>query len=273
MSKMKDQLKIEEIHAICSIARQAGDAIMAVYDTDFAANIKADQSPVTEADILADEIIRRGLMKIFPDIPIISEESGVDFFNNQRYDQFFLVDPLDGTKEFIKKNGEFTVNIAFIKDNRPCVGVVFAPALNVMYYASDELGAWKTTEYEVIPLKTDCSPTPNSVRVIASRSHSCMRLAGWLKNLPCEFEFLAAGSSLKFCRIAEGVADIYPRVQPTSQWDTAAAQCVLEAAGGTVLESTGAVLSYGLDRPLLNPSFVALGKLDYSLLFRNGFPE
>jgi 3'(2'), 5'-bisphosphate nucleotidase len=247
----------ELLEALKTIAAAAGREIMAVYGTEFVAEAKIDQSPLTEADLRADAVIRKGLSSAFPGVFIMSEESCSEPAHLSRFESFFLVDPLDGTKEFIKRNDEFTVNIALIEHGRPTAGVVYAPALNLMYSAGTGLGAWKESDEgrQALQVSRWCGKQP--LRIIGSRSHPCEKLTAWLGTLSCEFDFVAAGSSLKFCRIAEGAAHIYPRFQPTSQWDTAAAQCVLEFAGGAVCSLEGAALTYGLDRPILNPPFIA----------------
>jgi 3'(2'), 5'-bisphosphate nucleotidase len=168
------------------------------------------------------------------------------------------VDPLDGTREFVKRNGEFTVNIALIDGHRPVMGVVYAPALDYMVHGECELGAWlRTTQGEDVALSVQ-RPAPRPLRVAASRSHLDARSAALLERLG-GIERLGLGSSLKFCRIAEGRADVYPRFGPTSEWDTAAGQCVLEAAGGSVLRLDGEPLRYNTKSSLLNPDFLALG--------------
>jgi len=256
----------EQLQTLCRIAEDAGRAVMAVYASDFSATVKDDASPLTEADLRADAVIRCGLEAAFPGIFILSEESVSD--DQRCADTFFLVDPLDGTKEFLKRNGEFTVNIALVHQGQVVAGVVLAPALGELYYAASGQGAFKcvagiTTELQVAEFDR-AAP----LRVIGSRSHGADALAAWLAVLPHEHRFLAAGSSLKFCRIASGDADIYPRFGLTSQWDTAAAQCVLESAGGAVLDLIGKPLRYGLDRPVLNPHFVAIGDKSMQLLLR-----
>lgn len=242
--------------ALCAIAEAAGRAIMEVYAGDFAAWTKADASPVTEADLRADAVIREALTQAYPGSYILSEESVSTGANGG--DTFFLVDPLDGTREFLKRNGEFTVNIAVISGGRPIAGVVLAPATGELFYAAQGLGAWRTTSAGVSPIKTTPPAPGAALRVMGSRSHANAALAEWLAKLDVEHTFVAGGSSLKFCRIAQGLADIYPRHGPTCQWDTAAAQAVLEQAGGAVLDPQGRPLSYGLDRPMLNPHFIAL---------------
>lgn len=243
--------------ALCAIAEAAGREIMEVYAGDFSAWTKDDASPLTEADLRADAVIRNGLEKAHPGVFIMSEES-VSAGGNHG-DIFFLVDPLDGTREFLKRNDEFTVNIALVSGGRPIAGVVLAPVTGELFYAAQGLGAWQETPAGGVSLLKTEPPAPGAaLRVIGSRSHASEALAHWLAQLAVEHTFVAAGSSLKFCRIAQGRADIYPRHGPTCQWDTAAAQAVLEQAGGAVLDPQGRPLSYGLDRPMLNPSFVAL---------------
>ena len=229
---------------------------MAVYAADFASWSKQDSSPLTNADLRSDAVIRQGLNQAFPGVFILSEES----ISSQPSDQdtFFLVDPLDGTKEFIERNGEFTVNIALIHRGEPVAGVVLAPALGELFFAARALGAWMKSAGGAVPIHVAGHAPGQPLRVIGSRRHGGKALAAWLAGLQCEYHFVAAGSSLKFCRLAQGQADIYPRIGPTSQWDTAAGQAVLEEAGGAVLDPEGRPLAYGLLRPVLNPNFVAL---------------
>jgi len=247
-----------ELMTLCDIAEAAGREILAVYRYGGDSWLKDDDSPLTEADLRADRVIRQGLEKHFPGVFILSEESVSA--GAQTKNSFFLVDPLDGTKEFLKRNGEFTVNIALIENGLPIAGVVFAPALEELFYAAQGLGAFKRDAVGVHPITTTTTESFLALRVIGSRSHGGDKLNAWLASLKHEHTFVAAGSSLKFCRIAEGQADIYPRFGPTSQWDTAAAQAVLEVAGGAVTDLHGIPLVYGLNRPLLNPEFVAVGQ-------------
>lgn len=245
-----------ELEILCRIADAAGQEIMAVYRDGGETWQKDDQSPLTEADLRADRVIRQGLEKYFPGVFILSEESVS--VGRQEAKRFFLVDPLDGTKEFLKRNGEFTVNIALIENGQPVAGVVFAPALHELFYAARGLGAWKRHSAGVGEITTAKAGSIQPLRVMGSRSHGGEQLTTWLATLKNAHTFVAAGSSLKFCRIAEGLADIYPRFGPTSQWDTAAAQAVLEMAGGAVTNLRGEPLLYGLDRAVLNPMFVAV---------------
>lgn len=245
----------DELDILCQIARQAGQEIMDVYSVGGESWLKEDDSPLTEADLRADKVIRSGLERHFPNVFILSEESGSAA--GCAVESFFLVDPLDGTKEFLKRNGEFTVNIALIHNAAPVAGVVFAPALGELFVAAVGFGARKIDRHGETSLMRGQGSAQTPLRVIGSRSHGGEKLASWLDQLPCPHAFVAAGSSLKFCRIADGLADIYPRFGPTSQWDTAAAQCILEISGGLVTDLAGSPLRYGLDRPILNPEFVA----------------
>lgn len=245
----------EQLDTLCQIATLAGQEIMAVYADGGRSWQKEDASPLTEADLRADRVIRAGLEQHFPGVYVLSEESRSA---GEAHDAvFFLVDPLDGTKEFIQRNGEFTVNIALIVDGEPVAAVVLAPAFGQLYFGARGLGAWKRDATGLHALRVQPSDAGQPLRVIGSRSHGGDQLAAWLAGLAREHTFVAAGSSLKFCRIAEGMADVYPRFGPTCQWDTAAAQCVLELAGGRVTNFSGQPLRYGLDRPMLNPEFIA----------------
>ncbi|MDF2462282.1 MAG: cysQ [Ramlibacter sp.] len=251
------ELNQAQLQLLCQIARDAGSEIMAVYGTDFASWQKDDDSPLTQADLRADTVIRNALEQAFPNVFILSEESVTK--GPRQVETFFLVDPLDGTREFLKRNDEFTVNIALVEDGEVVAGVVFAPALGELFYAARGLGAWKRTAAGVTRLGVTRAAASGPLRIIGSRSDGGEAQAAWLARLSCEHSLVAAGSSLKFCRIAEGAADIYPRLGPTNQWDTAAAHAVLQEAGGAVLDPAGRPLRYGLDRPMLNPHFIALG--------------
>ena len=251
------KVKSEQLQALCDIAEAAGREVMAVYRSDFKSWNKDDRSPVTEADLRADAVIRKRLTAAFPGVFILSEESASGAL--VKAETFFLVDPLDGTKEFLKRNGEFTVNIALVHRGEPVAGVVLAPDLGELFYGATGLGAWKRTSAGSASLHVAKFNTGVTLRVIGSRSHAGEAFTAWLGKLPVEHSLVAAGSSLKFCRIAEGAADIYPRFGPTSQWDTAAAQCILQTAGGAVTDLDSVPLGYGLERPILNPEFVAVG--------------
>ncbi|OYY73977.1 MAG: 3'(2'),5'-bisphosphate nucleotidase [Gammaproteobacteria bacterium 28-57-27] len=246
---------------VVTLAVKAGEAVMAVYARDFSIEEKADSSPLTEADQAAHAIIVAGLKELTPGIPILSEEEtdlpGCETWGTSAY---WLVDPLDGTKEFIKRNGEFTVNIALIDAGVAVLGVVYAPVLAWMYAASSMDGAHKKDENGVwMPLRCAEHAEGTPWRVVGSRSHSGDSLGVFLQKLGA-YEMLPMGSSLKLCLVAEGKADIYPRLGPTSLWDTAAAQCVVEATGGKVVTLDGQALSYANTGEFLNPFFIAHGR-------------
>lgn len=250
------------LEPVVSLAAEAGCAILEVYATDFDVQAKDDQSPLTQADMASHRIIVAGLHELTPDVPVISEESGLpDFVERSRWNPYWLVDPLDGTKEFVKKNGEFTVNIALIEDHRPVLGVVHVPVRHTTYSGCRGVGAeLRANGGEPRPIGVAReSATP--VRVVGSRSHLGSSLDQFLQNLG-DFEMHPTGSSLKFCLVAEGKADVYPRLGPTSEWDTAAAQAVVEQAGGVVLELDGRPLSYNNKADILNPFFLVAGPMD-----------
>lgn len=246
-------------HAI-DIAREAGAAIMEVYGADFSVDTKDDRSPLTAADLAAHRIIQRGLSQMTPGVPVLSEEgANIDWATRRQWTRYWLVDPLDGTREFIKRNGEFTVNIALIEHGVPVLGIVYAPVLDYLVHAQRDAGCWLRDSASGQDMRlTTQRPAPAPLRVAASRSHLDERTARALEIIG-EHERQAMGSSLKFCRIAEGCADVYPRFGPTSEWDTAAGQCVLEAAGGAVLDLAGKPFRYNRGESLLNPDFIALG--------------
>jgi 3'(2'),5'-bisphosphate nucleotidase len=250
--------------ALCSLALQAGAAAMQIYARDFETRFKGDASPVTEADRIAEEIILAGLTAFAPEIPVLAEESAAaGHIPGSLGRRFFLVDPLDGTREFVSKTGEFTVNIALIEDGRPVYGVVYAPAIDRLY-AGGRGGAWAADvkDGEIGPrtaISARQAPMGGLVAV-ASRSHRSPETDDFLNRLTVS-DFTAAGSSLKFCLVAEGKADIYPRFGRTMEWDTAAGQAVLEAAGGrVVIHPGGEPLTYGKKaRGFDNPHFIAWG--------------
>jgi 3'(2'), 5'-bisphosphate nucleotidase len=250
------------IEPIVAMAREAGDAILKVYATDFDVQEKADDSPLTQADLASNRCIVAGLQRLTPDIPIISEEAGLPSFAvRSSWHTYWLIDPLDGTREFVNRNGEFTVNIALIDNHRPVLGVVHVPVLNKTYTGCEGLGSHLRAgdaAAETIAVSKHCS---NPVRVVGSRSHRGDSLDAYLKALG-SYEMIPMGSSLKFCVVAEGGADIYPRLGPTSEWDTAAAQAVVEQAGGAVLELDGKPLSYNRKDDILNPWFLVRGSAE-----------
>jgi len=236
------------------LTREAGKAIMDVYVTDFEARSKDDDSPVTEADLAADRIIVAGLESAFPDIAIVTEERASSH-EGERPARFFLIDPLDGTKEFVKRGGDFTVNIALIDNGVPVRGVVFAPALDRMFWTADD-GAAMLQEGESVPQKIKVAEPDNSaLRIVASKSHRNPETEEFVSRYQVS-DYKSAGSSLKFCLVATGEADLYPRLGPTMEWDTGAGDAVLRAAGGFVERMDGGPVAYGKS-DLYNPYFVA----------------
>jgi 3'(2'), 5'-bisphosphate nucleotidase len=249
------------IAAIVDIARLAGEDILAIYGNEAAFKVrqKADNSPVTAADEAADRRITQGLRRLTPDIPVISEEEVSEGVKPEiTGDRFWLVDPLDGTKEFIKRNGEFTVNIALIEHSRPVLGVVHAPAMNATYWVSGPGAARMRTGDKERAIECRLPP-PDGLVVAVSRSHSdSATLDNFLKDMPV-VELRPAGSSLKLCLVASGDADLYPRLGPTMEWDIAAGHAVLAAAGGSIHDTEGREFLYG-KKGLLNPPFIARGR-------------
>jgi 3'(2'), 5'-bisphosphate nucleotidase len=243
---------------VLEIAAEAGRAIMEIYDSEFAVELKDDRSPLTAADRAAHGIIVAGLSRLSPKLPVLSEESaGIEIENRRQWNPFWLVDPLDGTKEFIKRNDEFTVNIALIHDHKPIMGVVLAPAIGSVYAGIVGVGAFKRIDGTETPIQVQ-SPAREPLRVVGSRSHANPDLAAFLETIG-PHEIKPMGSSLKICLVAEGEADLYPRLGPTSEWDTAAAEAVLISAGGSMMDLTGQPLAYNARETLLNPYFLALG--------------
>ena len=248
---------------VTDLVRRAGEAILRVYRaTEVAATVKSDQSPLTEADLASHRLIVHELGRLTPGIPVLSEEAAdVPFEERSRWTAYWLVDPLDGTKEFLAKNGEFTVNVALVVDHVPALGVVGVPARDVIYGGVPGVGAWRVAgDSQPQPIRTR-RPAAAVVRVVGSRSHRGDSLTGFLARIG-PHELLPTGSALKFCIVAEGNADVYPRLGPTSEWDTAAAHAVLVAAGGAVVQVDGAPLRYNTKSALLNPSFIAFGDPD-----------
>jgi 3'(2'), 5'-bisphosphate nucleotidase len=276
-------LKVEQhLQTLIKVALEAGRAILDIYATGFSVSYKNDHSPLTLADRRSNEIITSRLSAPpFNRFPILSEEGrDIPYKERKEWEYFWLVDPLDGTKEFIRRNGEFTVNIALIKRNRPVAGVIYIPVKDIFYFAAEGSGAYILADSEIVNHelsleellnKSDRLPIPytqsteadnrSPVKIIASRSHLSQETEDFIrktKDRHGEVEIISSGSSLKFCLIAEGAADIYPRFGPTMEWDTAAGQCIVEEAGGKVLHSeTLEPLKYNKE-DLLNPWFLVL---------------
>jgi len=244
---------------VIAIAQAAGAAIMTVYRDGFSVQTKDDASPLTQADLAANRVIVEGLAQLTPQIPVLSEESAqVPWDVRRHWSRYWLVDPLDGTREFIKRNGEFSVNIALIDEGVAVFGVIQAPVDGRVWHGWRDDAAYRRHEGHQTRLQVH-APAAAPLRVAASRSHRGERTEALLSRMG-EVEVIAQGSSLKFCRIADGELDVYPRFGPTSEWDTAAGQCVLEAAGGSVLAAhSGAPFRYNQRPTLLNGDFIALG--------------
>ncbi len=250
------------VEPVVAMAVEAGDAILEVYATDFDVQNKADESPLTQADLASHTHIVAGLAALTPEMPIISEESGLpDFETRRAWTRYWLIDPLDGTREFVNRNDEFTVNIALIDNHRPVLGVVHVPVQKRTYVGCKGAGSSvRRADGKPVAIRVDES-SADPVRVVGSRSHRGASLDAYLDKLG-NYDMVPMGSSLKFCVIAEGGADIYPRLGPTSEWDTAAAQAVVEQAGGVVLHLDGSALSYNTKDDILNPHFMVAGPRD-----------
>ena len=254
------------------IATAAGRAILEVYHRgDFGVQQKEDQSPLTEADLASHRVIRDALSALTPDIPLLSEESAdIAWEIRSAWPEYWLVDPLDGTREFVNRRDEFTVNIALVRDCEPVLGVVHVPVSGVTYSGVVGAGATRRApggDPEPIQVQRPCA---SPVRVVGSRSHANPRLESFLQRLG-DYRLVSMGSSLKFCLLAEGGADFYPRLGPTSEWDTAAAHAVVMAAGGRVVTLDGRPLQYNRKASYLNPEFLAIGDTgrDWLTLFEN----
>jgi len=252
------------IPEIETLSRIAGEAIMKVYqEEDPGVEYKADNSPLTRADLAAHHCIEQRLRQLTPDIPVLSEESGeIPWIERKNWQRYWLVDPLDGTKEFVKRNGEFTVNIALIEKGKPVLGVVYAPVKDWMYTGAEGIGAYaQYADEKPVRLALDSGYQPECWRIVGSRSHGAERLQSFCEVLP-EYRNVPMGSSLKLCLVAAGESDLYVRFGPTSEWDTAAAQAVVEQAGGCVLDGDLKPLRYNQEANLLNPEFVVCQKVN-----------
>lgn len=242
---------------VIKVADEASERVLHIYESDFKVSYKEDESPLTAADVASHEVIVKGLRNISRDIPILSEEGAdIPWDERRHWSRFWLVDPVDGTKEFTQRTGEFTVNIALIEDGEPVLGVVTVPALKEAFWGVKGQGAHRRDRSGRLH-ELRVAERRSTRRVVASKNHLNAETKAFIEKLG-DHELIQAGSSLKFCRIAEGRADIYPRLGPTSEWDTAAAHAVLSAAGGKVHTLDGKPLRYGKEN-LLNPHFVAEG--------------
>jgi 3'(2'), 5'-bisphosphate nucleotidase len=252
---------MRDLHALAlklmPIAARAGAAIMQIYDAGFAVQRKEDNSPLTAADLESQRIILEGLAGVTPEIPILSEESAQAPWSERRaWRELWVVDPLDGTREFVKRNGEFTVNIALVVEHEPVLGLVAAPALGLLYWGAQGVGAFSRHGIAAPQQSIHVSPPQSPLRVVGSRSHPSPETAAYLTRV-AQHVMTGIGSSLKFCLVAEGKADLYPRFGPTSEWDTAAGQALLEAAGGQVTRLDGHRLRYNCRDSVINGDFLA----------------
>jgi len=254
---------------VMALARQAGEEILHIYHRAEGLDVQAkgDNSPVTAADLAAHHVLKPGLEKLLPGVPVLSEESTLpDYAVRKSWQRYWIIDPLDGTKEFIKRNGEFTVNIALVENHVPVLGIVYVPVLDLMYTGARGLGAQKIAngKTETITTRTlrPRLDQKQKIEVVASRSHGAEEVDRFLTKITDKLGEVCLknmGSSLKLCLVAEGAADIYPRLALTSEWDTAAAQAVVEAAGGKVIDINLKVMRYNTKADILNPYFFVIG--------------
>ena len=257
----------KNILELLNIAIDAGKEILNIYNDEIIVNSKEDKSPITQADINSNDLIVNRLKKLESNIPILTEESVVEWKNRKDWIKYWLIDPLDGTKEFINRNGEFTVNISLIENNYPIFGIIYSPVKSLLYYALKNNGCYKLkTNSNLTTLKNfnkiNIHKEKNiTTKVIGSRSHSSKEFLNWVKKKFTNFELITIGSSLKFCILAEGKADIYPRFGPTSEWDIAAGHIILEEAGGKLKTIDNKDILYNTKDDILNPHFIAYGNL------------
>lgn len=242
-----------------SIAHHAGKCIVDIYGSSYEVDLKSDNTPVTTADLAAHHVIIEALEQLEPSLPVLSEESdGISFEERNRWPTYWLVDPLDGTREFLRRNGEFSVNIALVHENRPIAGVIVAPVLGIAYYATHRAGAYKQVgNHAPQPIHVRSAASP--VTVAKSRSPTVGPRLQYFFNELGEHDEIPMGSALKSCLVAEGAADIYARLGPTGEWDTAAAQCIVEEAGGVICDVNRQNLTYNRRESLINPAFLVFG--------------
>ena len=259
----------EFLQPVCNISIEAGLIINTYYKSNNEIFFKEDRSPLTEADLASNKFIIDSLSELNSSIPILSEESLVDWDLRKNWSRYWLIDPLDGTKEFINKNGEFTVNIALIENNEPILGVIYAPALSALYYASRNNGSYKlscdqkiNSLSDSIQIRTKHKKNSDHFYVFKSRSHSNEKFESWVRNNVYDYELIQKGSSIKFCEIAEGKADLYPRCGPTSEWDIAAGHIILIEAGGEIKSIDDKKILYNNKKSIINPDFIASCKLN-----------
>ena len=244
---------------VIKLAHRAGREILEVYNTDFSVDQKGDDSPLTAADLASHQSLCQGLATLTPELPVFSEESAtIPFATRSGWQQYWLIDPLDGTREFIKRNGEFTVNIALIEGHQPVLGVVHIPVSGDTYYAARGYGAFLQKPGKTVKPIHVRKTSPGAFVVAGSRSHATERQIRFLEILGDNIKMHAIGSSLKFCLVAEGSVDLYPRFGPTSEWDTAAAHCLVEEAGGIVTDLKFRPLEYNQKESVINPDFLVI---------------
>jgi len=257
----------KNILEILNITIDAGMEILKFYDKEIIVNSKKDNSPITQADLNSNNLIINKLKKFDPSIPVLTEESLVAWEERKEWKKYWLVDPLDGTKEFINRNGEFTVNISLIENNNPIFGVIYAPIKSLLYYATQNKGSYKiNTDKNLNSLdkfnKIKINKEKNLIiKIIASRSHLNQEFETWVTRNFNKYEVIRIGSSLKFCLLAEGEADVYPRLGPTSEWDIAAGHIILEEAGGKLKSIDNNDILYNTKEDILNPHFIAYGNI------------
>lgn len=243
------------------LAKAAGQAILPLYHSgDFTAYAKSDESPVTSADLKANEVIVAGLQRAYPEIPILSEETQAETLATRlQWQKYWLIDPIDGTGEFIAKSGDFAVNIALVEQHQPVIGVIYWPVHDILYFACKDYGAFKQSGECVAPIHVSQNGEHSHIRVAVSRRQKLSTVTDFF-NEPEQLEFVALGScSLKSCFVAEGKADCYLRVGPTGEWDTGASQVIVQQAGGCIVDSQFKPLTYNLRETLANPNFMVLG--------------
>ena len=255
----------EVVLDILNIAIDAGKEILKIYKKNFNVDLKVDNSPITEADINSNNLIKKRLIEIEKNIPILTEESLVNWETRRAWNKYWLIDPLDGTKEFVNRNGEFTVNISLIENNLPIFGVIYAPEKSLLYYGIKNNGSYKLITQDNINTLSDFKKininnnTTSNIKIIGSRSHSNKDFQIWVKKNFSQYELITIGSSLKLCFLAEGIADIYPRLGPTSEWDIAAGHIILEEAGGKLKSFDNTDILYNTKENIINPNFLAYG--------------
>lgn len=253
----------ELLDDIIQLATEAGEDILKIYQTDFDVSQKDDDTPLTNADIAAHHTIVAGLAKLTPELPVLSEESTkIPFAERQTWETYWLVDPLDGTREFIKRNGEFTVNIALVQRHQSILGVIYAPVSGLTYYAARGHGAYKCIGNGPHTTIHCRKKVAGRTTIAGSRAHPSDAFTAFLTRI-AHYDIISMGSSLKSCLVAEGKADIYPRLGPTSEWDTAAAHCIVDEAGGRITQTDLSPLLYNTKDSLLNPHFLVVGDPDY----------